>query len=466
MHKKISLFLNEVCQHIKCKAVHKEIREELSEHICDLMEENIEKGISEEKALDLAISAMGNTGEIGAKLHRQHKPQTEWSLLILVALITVIGGIVLYSSSQFSDDNTKFLRHVVSILIGIGVMSVFYFYDYTKLERMSMPLYCSASILILFTMVAGIQMNGAKRWLPIGGGFTISVPELASLLFVISFAGFLERYRGKGTSGSLKMILLGACSLMLLVIMPSIAAAFIVAITYAVLLIAAVAENHFSGNRKNQFILLSSTGTVSVGLLLYYILSNSNRVERFLGWLPGGTEVDYQQNLAGIWLSLSKWFGKTNATYQGHGLGMMPDVTGEYILINVIATLGWAAGLILIALIGIFIVRMLLTIKKVKRGYGFCLALSACTMLSAQFACNILMNFRILPSMGIPMPLVSYGYTGYIVCMVYIGIILSVWRRNNLISFQMNRQAKFSQNSVFRMEDGRLIIDFKAWRHH
>lgn len=466
MHNKLSTFLDEVCRHIKCKAVHNEIREELSEHIYDLMEESIEKGASEEKALDLAISSMGSTGEIGVKLHRQHKPQTEWSLLILVALITVIGGIVLYASSQFSGDSTKFVRHVVSILIGIGAMSAFYFSDYTKFERMSMPIYCSGSILILITMAAGIQMNGAKRWLPIGGGITISVPELASLLFVMAFAGFLERYRGKGTSGTLKMILIGACSLMLLVIMPSLAAAFILAITYAVLLIAAVAGNHFSGNRKNQFILLSSVGTVSVGLLLYYILSNSNRLERLLGWLPGGTGVDYQQNLAGIWLSLSKWFGKTNATYQGYGLGMMPDVTGEYILVNVIATLGWAAGLILIALIGIFIVRMLLTVKRIKRGYGFYLALSACIMLSVQFACNILMNFKIVPSMGIPMPLVSYGYTGYVVCMAYVGIILSVWRRNNLISFQRNRQGKFAQNNVFHLEDGRLIIDLNAWRNH
>lgn len=464
MHKRITTFLDEVCMHIKCKAVHKEIREELSEHIHDLMEESIENGAEEEMAVNMAISAMGSTDEIGARLHRQHKPQTEWSLLILVALITVIGGIVLYSSSHISDDSTRFFRHLVSILMGIGIMSAFYFCDYTKFQRMSVPLYCSGSILILITMVAGIQTNGAKRWIPMGGGFTISVPELASLLFVIAFAGFLERYRGKGTSSILKLMVIGAGSLMLLALMPSLAEAFIVAITYAVLLIVAVAGNHFGGNRKNQVILLSSVGTISVGLLVYYILSNSNRAERFMGWLPGGTEVDYQQNLAGIWLSLSNWFGRTNATYQGYGLDMMPNVTGEYILINVIATLGWAAGLVLITLIGIFIVRMFLTVKRVKRGYGFCLALSACTMLSAQFACNILMNFKLLPSMGIPMPLVSYGYTGYVVCMAYVGIVLSVWRRNNLISYQRKGHGNSAHN-VFRLDDGMLIINLKAWRN-
>jgi Bacterial cell division membrane protein len=462
MHKKITTFLDEVCFHIKWKAVHKAIREELGEHITDLMEENIENGFTEERAVDMAISAMGNTGEIGARLNRQHKPQTEWSLLILAALITLIGGIVLYSSSQF-----LFIRYLLSVLLGIAVMAVFYIFDYTKLERMPIPLYFSATFLILLTMMEGIQMNGAKRWISVGGGFTIYIPELASLLFVVAFAGFLERYRGKGTGSIVKLILIGAVSLFLLLLMSSLSAALTVAVTYAVLLVAASAGNHFGGSRKNQLILLASTGAVSMGLLAYNIISSSYKLERILGWLPGGEgAADYQQHMAGTWLSLSKWFGKTSATFQGSDLSMMPNITGEYILINVIATLGWAAGLILISLIGVFIVRMFMTVRKVKTGYGYCLSLSACTMLTVQFICNILMNFNFLPSLSIPMPFVSYGGTGYIVGMAYVGVILSAWRRNNLILHQQHPQDKSSKKNIFSLDDDKLIIDLKAWKNH
>ena len=98
MNKKIKSFLDDVCIHINCKTVHKGIREEFSEYINELKEENISSGCDAEKALDLAISAMGSTDEMGIKLNRQHKSQTEWSLLILTALITVIGGVVMFKA--------------------------------------------------------------------------------------------------------------------------------------------------------------------------------------------------------------------------------------------------------------------------------------------------------------------------------------------------------------------------------
>ena len=59
MHKRITEFLDEVCSYIKCKEVHRDIREELGEHINDLKEENIQNGYDEEKALERAISVMG-----------------------------------------------------------------------------------------------------------------------------------------------------------------------------------------------------------------------------------------------------------------------------------------------------------------------------------------------------------------------------------------------------------------------
>ena len=471
MHKSITEFLDEVCSYIKCKEVHRDIREELGEHINDLKEENIQNGYDEEKALERAISKMGNSGEIGAKLNRQHKTQTEWSLLILTALITAIGGIVLFAGGRSVDGPTiDFSSYIVFLLIGIGTMAVFYFFDYTRFIKMSGFLYLSGVLLILITMAAGIQMNGVKRWLYIGGGYTVSVPELASILFIIAFAGLLEKYRGTGNGGMIKLAISGAFSVLLLLLMPSVAVAFIVTVTYAVLMITSVARTHFGENRKIQFLLLSVCGIVPAAWLAYHIISNPYLLQRFMIYLPGGkiepAGGNYYQHMANTWLSLSNWLGKTNATYQGLGLDMMPDITGEYILINVIATLGWAVGIMLMLLIGVFIVRMFMTVNRIKDGYGFYLSLSACTMLSVQFLSNILMNFNLFPVTGLNMPFVSYGGTGYVVCMALVGVILSVWRRNNLISYQKGGLERSSQKSVFLWESGRLIIDLKAWRDH
>ena len=118
----------------------------------------------------------------------------------------------------------------------------------------------------------------------------------------------------------------------------------------------------------------------------------------------------------------------------------------------------------MILLIGIFIVRMFMTTSKIKNCYGFYLSMSACTILSAQFLINILMNFNLFPLMSFNMPFVSYGGTGYVVNMALVGIILSVWRRNNLISYKEEVLDIPSQKGIVSFSDGRLIIDLKAWR--
>ncbi|AOT69277.1 FtsW/RodA/SpoVE family cell cycle protein [Geosporobacter ferrireducens] len=464
MNKKIEAFLDEVCIHIDYKAVHKDLREELGEHINDLKEENIANGYDEEKALDLAISAMGNTEEIGIKLNRQHKPQTEWSLLILTAIITIIGGIVMFSSSKFVDGRAiDFSRYIVFSAMGISTMTALYYFDYTKFKNISMPIYISGILLILVTMLIGIQVNGVKRWLVIGN-FSISSPEFASVLFLIAFAGFLEKYRGKGAISIIKLIIQGAFSVFLLILMPSAATAFVLAVAYAVVLITAIMRNHFSKNKKSQFMAVFAGGAVPVILFIYSVITNPYKLKR-LTVKADLSGAGYPQYMANTWLSISSWFGKTEATYNGYSLDMsLPNATGEYILVNVIATLGWAVGIVLVLLIGIFIVRMFMTTSKIKNRYGFYLSMSACTILSAQFLISILINFNLFPLASVNMPFVSYAGTGYVINMALVGIILSVWRRNNLISYKENVLNKPFKKDIVSFSDGKLIIDLKAWK--
>lgn len=89
---------------------------------------------------------------------------------------------------------------------------------------------------------------------------------------------------------------------------------------------------------------------------------------------------------------------------------------------------------------------------------------TACIIISAQFLISILINFNLFPLMGINMPFVSYSGTGYVINMALIGIVLSVWRRNNLISNKDNGLTIPSGKDIISYQDGKLIIDLKAWR--
>ena len=101
---KISAFLDQICLHISCKAVHSEVRQELSEHIDELKDTYLSEGLNEDEALGKAIAAMGDADVIGTRLDKQHRPQIEWSLLLLTVLIALFGGAAMSFIGQDSGQ--------------------------------------------------------------------------------------------------------------------------------------------------------------------------------------------------------------------------------------------------------------------------------------------------------------------------------------------------------------------------
>lgn len=454
MNEKITAFLDEVCRHIKYKKIHEEIRAELTEHIL----ENAENG---NICIEEAILQMGNSVEIGERLNKEHKPQTEWSIIVLGAMISLIGGIIMYLSSKFEDFRAvNFGRYSICAVIGLIVLIALYFFDYTKLKKLSLPIYCTA--LLFFFAIKIFGNNGNSMMYLRIGGIAIS-GEYAVFLFSIAFVGFIEKYRGQGGFAIIKLIILGVISVLPLMSLYNSSLIIVMMISYAVLTLTAIIRNHFGGSKKAQLISMGVLSTVGIGLIALYIVVNSYLVGRISAFLargqndPGG--YGWQQMLADKLLSLSNWFGKANTTGTWYGMNFyLPGVTSQYVLINVIATLGWAVGIALIIIVALFILRMFMTIRKVKTDYGFYLSLSACVILSAQFIINILMNFGLLPVTSINMPFVSYGGTGYIISMALVGIILSVWRRNNLVSnIKTPLQKRINR---IKFQDGKLTINF------
>lgn len=468
MNDKVKTFLDDVCIHINCKAVHSDIRKELTQHINDLQDDYIKQGYDEEKALDSAVLAMGNSDEIGIRLNKQHKPQTEWSLLALTFLIAGFGCAIMYVSSNFDNQVVLFSRYLIYVVIGIGVMLSLYFFDYTKIKKYAIPLYISAMILLIITYFVGVAINGVKRWIVIGP-FSISSSSFASVLFIISFIGFLEKYRGEKALGIVKLIGLGFISLLPIIAQPNLSVAFIMIITYAVILLRAVSKNYFYGNKKIQLLSLSGLGFAGVLVSVVFMFRSLYRLERFIGFLSRGQNDPmgrgWQQVMADKWLFSSQWFGRTSEIAEGSLEFTMPGLTSEYVLVNIIASFGWIVGIALILLIAAFIIRLFATTKKVKSDFGYYLSLSACTLISAQFLISILLNFNLFPLIGIEMPFVSYVGSGYIVSMALVGIILSVWRRNNLISYKTESNTDVLQSKgIISFSDGKLVIDFKAWK--
>jgi len=441
MNKKIMDFLDSVCKFVNCKEAHPEIRDELSMHIEDLQAELIGKGYSEISALDTAITAMGESSVIGSQLNKQHKPRFDWLLIGLITIIAFIGAALMTVCRQYETVmRINYSKYVFYAIIGIGIMALLCFFDYRKLVKKALPLFVISFIFFLFCtfgayILANYCMNFEQWYVPYYYIYIMLrfVKQAPILLFTVSYAGIIYRYKGKGAIAVMKLITLALLSLFAV---PFAAPIALLSCCYGVLLFNGVIKKHFGGSRNNQLFILFGGIILAAGIIILFNwlhLHFRNNIISSLWYWDFVNQADSQQPY--YWLSTSKWFGQTDVVLNGKNFFMsMPFPLTDYALINVAATLGRAVALALIIVITLLAIRMLRITYKIRNTYGFFLSLTACTVLSAQFILTILMCLGLFPRIRMGLPFISYGITNYVVCAVLAGLILSTWYRNHLVS--------------------------------
>jgi len=318
-------------------------------------------------------------------------------------------------------------------------------------------LYFASVFLLLFCMIFGTKVAG--RWIVIGG-LSISVNAVAGILFVTAFCGFLEKYQGEGCLGIIKLMLWGIGSVVLFAMQPSMSMVFALFVAYAVLIIRAISLTHFNGNKKVQMLSVLSLGGILTLMALLALLSTPSRLQKLLSFWNKGvndpTGMGWIFVMADKVLKSSNLLGKGTPLLEGRIDWVMPEITTDFVLLNLINNFGWLVGGVLVICIIAFIVKMFVTANKVKNSFGFYLSLAACVMLTVQFVINVLMNFGLCPYMDMSLPFISYGGTNYLTNIMYVGLILSVWRKNNLLpKAQRNVKEKW-----ITFVDNKLIIDF------
>ena len=464
MSKMVDEFLQTVCEEIRCKTVHSRIREELKNHISDLKEEYIEQGLSEEIALKKAISAMGNPKEIGQDLHKQHKPQMGWGLILLLLGVSVFGVLMLLSPNPYGG---QLERQVVFMVLGMGAMFLICYSDYTKWQKHPFLLYGIGMSLIYLCTQFGWQISGAKRYLAVGG-ITFYIPGVASVFFMISFCGLLKRYQNQGWKGIWKLMMFGSLSVCGILMLPSFTYAFILAVAYGVVLLRAVYQKHFSQDGVRQFrVIMFFSLFVLTAFVVLALCSEPLRLRRLLVFFDHGASDPHNNGwmyvMAHKILMASQWIGKATPIPEGDINFIMPDITSGFALLNLIASYGILVGIVVIVLAIALIVKMYKTSNQIQNSFGRNLSLGCCVLLSIQFIMNILMNLGYFPIGEICMPFVSSVGSHYLIDACYLGVILSAWRFNKIFPAEPKREevavCKVPRRKVISLEGSKLIID-------
>lgn len=437
-------FLDTVCSQIKYKPVRGEVAEELKSHIEEAKEEFVQEGWKTEEADAKAVSQMGDAEEIGKKLNKIHRPKLDWKLLILVIILIGFGLVV--AILQQSADSSNHIQYTASyMLIGLVFCMGMYFFDYRKMQKYANLLYLLATILMLLPYLGLANMVNGVNQVRIGSisfmPCTITVP-----LYLIAFIGYLTNYQkekvikiqieGKEihlNKDFIKITVLTILSFVLICNVPSITNVAILFLSYLVILTVKVMQKKET-RVKNLAIIYGSLFVFLIIPMICTMFTSPYRFERLIcSFVP---EMDpqgsgYTGMLQKEILENAKWIGEadtdiiTNDNY-------IISLDSNYTFIYLIGKTGILASGILVLTILLISIKLILNAKTIKDPYGKMLIIGLSTLYISQSLASVLMNVNLGIKAGINLPIVSYGGVYFIVNMISIGILLSVYRRKDI----------------------------------
>lgn len=462
----IKRFLNNVCQEIKYEPVRKGISDELESHIQEIKEEYIESGINEIKAEEKAVKQMGNAQDIGKKLNKVHRPKLDWKLLLITCILILFGGLVeIIRINNILEDyviKRDIIRYVFFLGLGIIPSIIIYFIDYKKLKKHSNIIYVIATLSIIFALLFGTNVNG-RPYLYFN---ILSVaPEVIALpLYIISFVGFINDFNEESKLKSiilkftnkeininfnfnlLKIVVFSGFSVMLLTLIPSMASALILLLTY--LIIATIKIIQLDKDKvKNLIKLWGIMAIIGISFLTIFLGGTATyRIHKLT--IAFNPESDPQ---GGGWVAMNRRVIIQNARMVGeaedtsYAINLFDEGT-DYAFISIIAHYGWIVGILIVTAIILFSLKLIFNAIKIKEVYGKFIIIGLASMFILQSIFNILMNLNLWIESGFNLPFVSYGIGNLIMNVISLSIILSVYRRKDINLYEEGYEKKYEQN--------------------
>ena len=346
-------------------------------------------------------------------------------LMILVTLLMSLGLVTLFSASGASLE--RVLSQLANIAVALGVMWIAANVPLHYLNRIALPLYVFGVILLIAVDAFGMIVNGAQRWLSLG--FTrIQPSELMKIALPLMLAWYFDRYEA---ILRLRNFAVGAVRVLVPVLLiakqPDLGTALLVAAAgFYVLFLAGLSWKLLVG--------LGLAGSASLPFL-WSMMHDYQRQRVFTLLDPSQDPLGagYHTIQSTIALGSGGFMGKgwLNGT-QSH-LDFLPERTTDFIFAVYAEEFGLIGNVVLMALFLLVIGRGLVIAANAPTLFTRLLA-GAITLTFFTYAfVNMGMVAGILPVVGVPLPLISYGGTSLATILFGIGLLMSIHTHRRLV---------------------------------
>ena len=369
------------------------------------------------------------------------KTQGDFVIWIIVFILSVFSLLAVYSSTgtmayKYQSGNTEYylMKHLFLMCFGLAMLYLCHKIPYKYYSRVSQVMLWISVPLLIFTYIAGSNINQAHRWitLPVVN-LSFQTSDFAKIALIMYTARMLSKKQDVITDfrkGTLPIIL------------PAILICGLIApanLSTAAVLFATCLLIMFIGRMNIKHLLLIVFGGlifVSVTIFSLHKLGEAtgkhfgrvdtwwNRVANFTG--EGSQDEYFQSEQAKIAVATGGLFGKGpgNSVEKNY----LPNPYSDFIFAIIIEEYGSIGGMLLIFLYLLLLYRSIRIVIASPKAFGALLAVGLCFSLVLQALVNMGVAVHLFPVTGLTLPLVSMGGTSLWFTSIAFGIILSVSR--------------------------------------
>lgn len=352
----------------------------------------------------------------------------DWLMLGSAVLLSLAGLVSMYS---FGGTTTFASHQVIWLVLGVIVFIASGAIDFHFLRRTGIVVAAyAASIGLLFLLfIIGSAFNGARGWFDVGL-FAIQPVDLAEFVMIIVLAKYFSRrhieiahFRHLIVSGVYAFIVFA-----LVFLQPDFGEAIIVAALWMGMVLLA-------GIPLRRLVLLAAIGATAVSLLWIFAFHpyQKARIMTFIHPLADVSGAGYNAFQSTVAVGSGGIFGKGIGYGTQSRLLFLPEHETDFIFASFAEEWGLIGTLILLAIFGTLIYRLIANAREGSTNFESLFALGVAVLLMTHAAVHTGMNIGLLPVTGVPFPFMSYGGSHLLTEYAMLGIVNAMRRYSRVV---------------------------------
>lgn len=379
---------------------------------------------------DLAQNTVQKIAQLLSRLPKLPAEMTARNILIFCVISLLCFGSVMVASAsmpyaEYIHENPFYfvVRHGISILVASVVAILTYRISLNLWFKNAFPLWLVTMVLLLAVLVVGSEVNGAHRWIKVGG-FTLQPTEIAKIVMAIFTADYVVR-RAKEVrthwKGLLRLSGVMALTVGFIVAEPDLGATVVIVLMM-------VGVFFLAGAPATQFLIMLGAILAGITALILFEPFRFQRLISFTNPWADPLGVGYQLSNALMAFGRGEWTG-TGLGHSVQKLSYLPEAHTDFML----AVLGEEFGFVGVTLVMVLSFTMLACCIRIghralqhnylRAGY---LAYGISIIFLMQILVNAGMNMGLMPTKGLTLPFISYGGTSLMMCAAMISLILKI----------------------------------------